>query len=598
MNRWKIDKEIKELRIFKKWLLEELKDVKLNRLYDGRYSTLEFINNGNKSDNEVIERIKAYNMLLANLPEKDQKIDNGIRRRFCLWHDNFKHSYSYLLKKYRNKANKGKKHNVTSKKSKSFKSVISGLFRNNKKKKESKASKSKWRLFGNLKKSPKENNYSNERKNEDNKKMVVSQYALNFVRLTEQLVKQFDLTNYNLCCSNYEKIVTDGFYESLAPSIKNNFKCIKEKVDLVNKFITMTNKLNVNNVDYGLYGECTKLYKQLQEKCNNDILEIIPSSTKSLLKECEDKLIIRENNINNERIIASIQKMMNKLVCFRLVNSNESIEMCEKLLQDVLYFLINLSKDEKNLFNNQALSNKISLLLETREALYSNYKIVKFTKVINDSFSFKNTEEIKYDENKIAYCIKLYNSLNDEEKKDIPRETLWLYEDALRFNSVLTLKTILSLLDVEKCIKTGSYREIYDCCKIYDRFHSKIRGGKLKGGNDMLKRRSQGKKEIDNFPVEIKNKLLRILDIRNKNTVEQGVFNVSYFDAVVNRKKRDFAFVSIMIGDDEVETITVPLSNKELLKDEAYSEILKRYPNIDIERINFEESSRVYKKVL
>ena len=114
----------------------------------------------------------------------------------------------------------------------------------------------------------------------------------------------------------------------------------------------------------------------------------------------------------------------------------------------------------------------------------------------------------------------------------------------------------------------------------------------------MLKRRSQGKKEIDNFPVEIKNKLLRILDIRNKNTVEQGVFNVSYFDAVVNRKKRDFAFVSIMIGDDEVETITVPLSNKELLKDEAYSEILKRYPNIDIERINFEESSRVYKKVL
>lgn len=634
MGKNKIDKKIKELQSVKKWLQYKLQSVELKMTYSGIYSSDSFVNNSNEDDDEISRKINAYNMLIVNLPQDKNKISNAIRYNFYRWYGDFRHCYSSILEEYKSDVQYKENNNFSRKKSLkkidklyisdenneevkensqeqsgTFRDVISCLFGqvdkkiNNSINKSSKVEVKQGNYFHNLKNAWE--SYRNSNKNKvnpeqnNNSKMEVNFSIMSFANYTNRLIKQFDLETYNLCYSRYQEIIESGLYENVALSIRENFEKIKEMVNSSNKFIVMSKGLDVNNIDECLYKKCMDLYNQLYDKYGKDILIIIPSDLVNLLNDCDKKLKIQKDNQVDNMILNSIKKVMDKILFFQLESSDESFIKCEKILSDSYEFIhsINGNEYEKLIFNNQELLYKFNRLKEVCHNLYGEFVVTKFTKLVNDSFNFKNNQDIKYDDNQLVYCIEFYNRMSEEDKKAISKDTMQIYNDALRFNSILTLKTMLNELDVSKCVNNNRYDDIYYCCSIYDRFYSKLRCGKSKGGNDMAKRRRLGREEIEKFPNEIKDKLINILNIRSELITQKGEFKVSYFDALVNRKNRHFAFVSVLIDDFEVEKITVPLTCDNS-KDEVYLAITKKYPDVDIERIKFDELGVKYQKVL
>ena len=617
MNRIEMYRRFKELSLFKEWLKLEFESLNLNFTEKGVNIPKELYDN-NMVDERLLRKVEAYNILRVNLPRNLNHITSYDLYNASFWYNDFMNRYHWLIKEFREDKNDKKFTHKKTKKIKeektlknnsgTLKDVVSCLFGqvdkkiNNALNKSSHVKVRRGTYWANLKNawksynsSKKEINNDNNIKNNEEKKsdFVIDYDILQFINMVANLNINFNKSLYSECYFKYKKIKNDGNYDKLSKDVIADFEEMTKNIEDTLFIVSYIQKLDVKNVDEELYTYCVNEYKRLIQLDEDYIKEYISENVVNILNECFK--VLNNKKLLDKKLIMSIDELILKMYNFRINGNEECLSECEKILKLSDYIISNNGNIEQK---NTLLNKKTKELIIVREDFNREYKVAKFSKMVIDNFKFGNDEEIQYDSNKLVEIIKIYLSMSEGEKSLIPNDILRIYEDALRFDSVFTLKTMLEELDIEKCVLENDYSSIYSCLNIYDRFNSKLRGGKSKGGNDAAKRRCEGRRGINSFSDENSKKLDSLLDFRKKMVEDNGVFNISYFDALVNRKNRHFAYVEVMVDNNEIETFTVRLTDDLPASEEVYNYISKKYSNIDINRINFKEQEKSLKKVL
>ena len=208
------------------------------------------------------------------------------------------------------------------------------------------------------------------------------------------------------------------------------------------------------------------------------------------------------------------------------------------------------------------------------KGLKHNDRVSTFINLVN-TFDFKG-DEVKYDKHQLMACINLYSRLSNDEKAIIPESVMRVYNDALRYDAVFTLRTKLSMLDIEKCVKENNYNDIYECCAIYDRFVSNNRKGlSLQDGNDLAQKRKLGRDEIGNFPENLKSKLNIALNERLKVQKYQNAI-VGIKNVITNGRVQ--SMVRIVSGEEVLDEMMIPWSSSNYDEEEIKNYILRKHP--------------------
>lgn len=432
---------------------------------------------------------------------------------------------------------------------------------------------------------------------EDNSKDKVN--VENLINIFNKTVSELDLDNidlskYDYCHSIYKTIENKGALDKLSKETKEKYAQYEKKVNeyktLSSAFVKNVNELDVDNLDKEALDRCQYIYNTLKDKFGEEVLKNIPSEVVNKFNEYEKTLTNKKEAKVVEINKLKLTKLISYIMGFKLEATTQSVDECEKLIQQV--FNLN-EKERKVLRGNEEAWNKFKYLMKkTKEyceefkGLKNNDRVSTFINLVN-TFDFK-ADEVKYDRNQLMACINIYSRLSNDEKALIPENVMRVYNDALRFDQVFTLKTKLSMLDIDKCIRENNYSDIYECCEIYDRYISNERKGlSLEVGNDLMHKRKIGRDEINEFPQGLRDKLKKAMDEREKVQKYQNA-TIGIKNVVVNGRVQ--SVLRIVNNNEVLDDLIIPWSSATFNENEITNAIVNRHPYMsNIRFVSYEE---------
>lgn len=403
-----------------------------------------------------------------------------------------------------------------------------------------------------------------------------------------------DLSKYDYCHSIYKTIENKGALDKLSKETKEKYAQYEKKVNeyktLSSAFVKNVNELDVDNLDKEALDRCQYIYNTLKDKFGEEVLKNIPSEVVNKFNEYEKTLTNKKEPKVVEIDKLKLTKLISYIMGFKLEATTQSVDECEKLIQQV--FNLN-EKERKVLRGNEEAWNKFKYLMKkTKEyceefkGLKNNDRVSTFINLVN-TFDFK-ADEVKYDRNQLMACMNIYSRLSNDEKALIPESVMRVYNDALRFDQVFTLKTKLSMLDIDKCIRQNDYSDIYECCEIYDRYISNERKGlSLEVGNDLMHKRKLGRDEINEFPQGLRDKLKKAMDEREKVQKYQNA-TIGIKNVVVNGRVQ--SVLRIVNNNEVLDDLIIPWSSATFNENEITNAIVNRHPYMsNIRFVSYEE---------
>lgn len=431
---------------------------------------------------------------------------------------------------------------------------------------------------------------------EDSKDKVNVENLINtFTKAVGELdLDKIDLSKYDYCHSIYKAVENNGSLDKLSKETKEKYTQYEKKVNeyktLASAFVKNVNELDINHLDKEALDRCQFIYNTLKDKFGEEVLKNIPSEVVNKFNEYEKTLTNKKEPKVPEIDKIKLTKLVSYIMGFNLEATTQSVDECEKLIQKV--FNLN-EKERKVLRGNEEAWNKFKYLMKkTKEyceefkGLKNNDRVSTFINLVN-TFDFK-ADEVKYDRNQLMACINIYSRLSNDEKALIPENVMRVYNDALRFDQVFTLKTKLSMLDIDKCIRENNYSDIYECCEIYDRYISNNRKGlSLEVGNDLMHKRKLGREEINEFPQELKDKLKNAMDEREKVQKYQNA-TIGIKNVVVGGRVQ--SVLRIVNNNEVLDDMIIPWSSATFNENEITNVIVNRHPYMsNIRFVSYEE---------
>jgi len=468
--------------------------------------------------------------------------------------------------------------------------------------------KNAWNKFRNPKKVTKTNNLKTNSKpvevkgKEDSKDKVNVESLINaFNKVVSELdLNNIDLQKYDYCNNLYKTIENNGLLDKISKEIKERYAQYEKKVNeyktLSSAFVKNVNKIDINNLNKGALDKCRYIYNTLKDKFGEDILKNIPSEVMNKFNEYEKTLTskkeTKEEEIKKEQEIDKLKltKLISYIMGFKLEATTQSVNECEKLIQQV--FKLN-EKERKVLRGNEEAWDKFKYLMKkTKEyceefkGLKNNDRLSTFINLVN-TFDFK-ADEVKYDRNQLMVCIDIYSRLSNDEKALIPENVMRIYDSALRFDQVFTLKAKLIMLDINKCIRENDYSDIYECCEIYDRYISNNRKGRsFEVGNDLMHKRKLGREEIKEFPQELREKLKSAMEEREKVQKYQNA-TIGIKNVVVDGRVQ--SVLRIVNNNEVLDDMIIPWNSASFNENEITNSIVNRHPYMsNIRFVSYEE---------
>lgn len=431
---------------------------------------------------------------------------------------------------------------------------------------------------------------------EDSKDKVNVENLINiFNKAVGELdLDNIDLSKYDYCHSLYRTIENKEALDKLSKETKEKYTQYEKKVNeyktLASAFVKNVNELDINHLDKEALDRCQFIYNTLKDKFGEEVLKNIPSEVVNKFNEYEKTLTNKKEPKVPEIDKLKLTKLISYIMGFKLEATTQSVDECEKLIQQV--FNLN-EKERKVLRGNEEAWNKFKYLMKkTKEyceefkGLKNNDRVSTFINLVN-TFDFK-ADEVKYDRNQLMACINIYSRLSNDEKALIPENVMRVYNDALRFDQVFTLKTKLSMLDIDKCIRENNYSDIYECCEIYDRYISSDRKGlSFEVGNDLMHKRKLGREEINEFPQNLKDKLEKAMEEREKVQKYQNA-TIGIKNVVVGGRVQ--SVLKIINNNEVLDEMIIPWSSATFNENEITNAIVNRHPYMsNIRFVSYEE---------